>query len=70
MNFPTVSEQLSIIKQNYVDILPEQELINKLELSISVSKNSRINGKSLVEISLDYNKIKEANLLISFGAKL
>lgn len=38
MNFPTVSEQLSIIKQNSVDILPEQELINKLELSISQSK--------------------------------
>lgn len=38
MTFPSVAEQLSVIKQNVVDLLPEEDLVKKLERSTSTGK--------------------------------
>lgn len=42
MNFPTVEEQLEIIKRGTVEIVPEEELIQKLKRSIKKNKPLRI----------------------------
>lgn len=38
MNFPSPKEQLAIIKQNVADLLPEDELLKKLERSYATGK--------------------------------
>ena len=42
MNFPTVKEQLEIIKRGTVEIIPEEELVQKLKKSIKNKKPLRI----------------------------
>ena len=38
MKFPSVNEQMDIIKSSAVDVLPEDELVRKLENSIKNKK--------------------------------
>lgn len=40
--FPPVNEQMDIIKHNVVDLLPEDELVKKIEKSIKINKPLRI----------------------------
>ena len=42
MNFPSVNEQMDLIKQSVVDLLPEEELVQKIERSIKKKKPLRI----------------------------
>lgn len=42
MNFPTVDEQIAVIKRGTVEIVPEEELINKLKKSKADNKPLRI----------------------------
>lgn len=42
MSFPSVKEQIDVIKRNTVDIIPEEELAKKLEKSIKDNKPLRI----------------------------
>ena len=34
MSFPTLNEQMDVIKRGTVDLLPEEELVKKIEDSI------------------------------------
>lgn len=38
MNFPSLNEQMDLIRQNVVDLLPEEELVKKIEKSIKTKK--------------------------------
>ena len=38
----SVSEQLTVIRQNVVDLLPEEDLLRKLERSVSTSTPLRV----------------------------
>ena len=42
MNFPSLNEQMDIIKQSAVDLLPEDELVMKIERSIKTKKPMKI----------------------------
>ncbi len=42
MSFPPVKEQIDLIKRNVVDIIPEEELVKKLEKSAKENKPLRI----------------------------
>lgn len=42
MKFPTINEQLDIIRKGTVEIIPEDELIKKLERSISTGKPLKV----------------------------
>jgi len=38
MNFPSVNEQMDLIKESVVDLIPEEELVKKIEKSIKTGK--------------------------------